>query len=120
MTAGIHASCLEAQSLAGPFSLIGQGPLQVEASPGLVVHVQAGSLAISRAYDAREYFVRAGKHFIAERAGPMAMEPLGRTELRLEWPADNDRLSPGLEPLGVEVTSRSPMEPFSLHARLGR
>jgi len=100
MTTGIQAVCLDAQSLIGPFSLIGKGPLQVEASTGLVVHVEAGSLAISRAYDAREYFVRAGKSFIAERRGPIVIEPLQRAELRLEWLAEGERLSPGLEAVG--------------------
>jgi len=66
-----------------------------------VVHVRAGALAISCAYDAREYLVRAGKRFVAECAGLMRIESLGLAELLLEWPAEREeRLSPGLESVG--------------------
>jgi len=101
MFAGIDAVALNSQSLAGPFSLIGRGPLQVEASPGLVVHVQAGLLAIRSAWDSREYLVRAGKHFVADHVEAISLESLGHAELRLEWPVQSEKhVSPVLESVG--------------------
>jgi len=116
----MNAATLNARTLGGPFSLIGRGPVKVQALPGLVVQVRSGALAIRRAHDLREYFVRAGNRFVAERTGELVLEPLGRAELRLEWPEEDDeRLSPGLEPLELPVVLPGRMEPLSAAARLG-
>lgn len=99
---------LDADTIAGPFSLTGREPVQVYVTPGTVVQVRIGAVAISRAYDPREYLVRAGARFVAERAGHLVLEPLGRAELRIEGPAEADeRLSPGLEPVGLSVLRSS-------------
>lgn len=99
---------LDADTIAGPFSLTGREPVRVDVTPGTVVHVRNGAVAISRAYDPREYFVRAGSRFVAERAGPIVLEPLGRAELRIERPDEADeRLSPGLEPADLPLLRSS-------------
>ncbi len=117
----MNAQTLDSETLAGPFSLIGHGPVKVQARPGLVVQVRAGALSIRRAYDPREYFVRAGSRFVAEYAGDMVLEPLGRAELHVDWPQeDGDRLSPGREPLDFPATARRGMEPLAASARLGQ
>lgn len=116
----MNAETLSYETLAGPFSLIGRGPVTVQARPGLVVQVRAGALAIRRAYDPREYFVRAGSRFVAECAGDMVLEALGRAELRLDWPEENgERLSPELESLDLPAPARLSMEPLSASVRLG-
>jgi len=107
MNARTHA-VLDVDTIAGPFSLIGREPMQVDVTPGTVVQVRAGAVSISRAHDPREYFVRAGARFVAERTGRIVLEPLGRAELRIEWPAaDDERLSPGLEPVDLPVLRSS-------------
>lgn len=116
----MNAAMLNAETVAGSFSLIGRGPVKVQALPGLVVQVRSGALAIRRAHDPREYLVRAGHRFVSERAGEMLIEPLGRAELRLEWPdAEDERLSPGLEPLEFPFALARRMELLSAAARLG-
>lgn len=93
---------LKADTVVGPIALAGSGRVQVEAEPGLVLHVRTGSVAVSRAYDPREYYVRAGRNFVAERSGPIVIEAFTPAELSLDWPADcGERLSPGLEPLSL-------------------
>lgn len=115
----MNAATLDVQTLAGPFSLIGRGPVKVQAVPGLVVHVRSGALAIRRPYDAREYYVRTGNCFVAERTGTMVLEPLGRAELSLDWPEeDGERLSPGLEPGALPAAPLRRVEPQSALARL--
>lgn len=120
MFADMQVVVLDAESLAGPFSLIGDGPVRVEASPGLVVHVRTGTLSVRRIQDTDGHLVRAGRRFIARRAEPILMEPRGRTELRLEWTGQpEERLSPGLEVHAFQSHAQGAMEPFAVPARLG-
>jgi len=101
MSARTHVAALDVELLAGPFSLIGRGPLRVKASPGLVVHVQAGLLAIRSAWSPEEHLVRAGRRFIARHAESISIEARGRVELRVERAAQSaERLLPDLVPVG--------------------
>lgn len=79
---------LSADCVAGPFSLLGNGTLTIDAVPGLVVSARNGALALTREWDPIEYLVHGGKRFVSDRAEPIVIRPLCRTEVHLDWPTD--------------------------------
>ncbi|MCL4801436.1 MAG: DUF2917 domain-containing protein [Burkholderiales bacterium] len=86
----------------GRFSLIGSGHVAIAATPGLVVRVRSGALWITQEHDQRDHLVAAGEHFVADRAGRLVVSAFARSEVELVWaPYDDDRLSPGLEPVEI-------------------
>jgi hypothetical protein len=79
---------LSRDCVAGAFSLLGNGTLSIDAVPGLVVSTRNGALAITREWDPIEYLVCGGKRFVSDRAEPIVIRPLSRTEVHLDWPVD--------------------------------
>lgn len=81
--------------IAGPVSLIGRHSLTIVPERGLALQVRSGFLWIAQDHD--DHIVGAGECFVAEGSGPVVVAALETTELRIEWPAEIERLSPGLE-----------------------
>jgi len=118
MNARIATSIMNAESIAGPFSLVGDEPLHLNGPRGLVVHVRAGALAIRHATDRDDRILPAGTSFVATRAGALVMDPAGRAELCLEWPTGAARPTRHARPFASAI-GRARMEPVLGFARPG-
>ncbi len=91
---------LTRMQIAGRLSMLDNGPVTIAAVRGLVVRVRTGALWITQYKDTGDHVLRAGESFSVDRAGPLVLQPLGGTELVIDWPArESERLSPGLEPI---------------------
>ncbi len=89
---------LSRTQIAGRLSMLDSDLITIAAVRGLVLRVRGGALWITQHKDTQDHVVRAGEAFLADRAGPMVIQPLGNVELAVEWPSrGTDRLSPGLE-----------------------
>ena len=75
--------------IAGNFSLIGNGPITIDSTPGLVVRVDTGMIQICHPEECGEQLVTAGKSIVLDRSGPVAIAAISRAQLRIDWPAPN-------------------------------
>lgn len=78
-------SPLTAATVAGPFSLVGNAPLEIAAQPGLMIRVRDGSLWARCTDDGTHHFVRAGECFVAERTTALIVGTINRAELDVVW-----------------------------------
>lgn len=74
-------------SVGGRFSLLGNGYVSIAAVRGLVIHARRGVLWITQGNDPIDHVVRAGEHFVANRASLLIMSAFDRGEIEIEWPS---------------------------------
>jgi len=77
---------LTRDELAGNFSLIGSGPIVIDATPGVRVHVRSGMVQICHPDEEGQQLVGSGQTSILNRSGPVGLAAITPAEVRLEWP----------------------------------
>ena len=101
---------LDADTVAGRFSLLAWRSVSIRAQPGLVVYVRGGVVRVREGGKGSPRIVGAGACFAAHRHGRLQLSACTtNAELAIEWPgARLERLSPGLEPVTMEPMARAP------------
>ena len=79
------ATPLTREEIAGNFSLIGNGPVIINAVPGLILHVRSGMVQICHPEEGHR-LVEGGEIVVIDRKSELALAPIQRSEVRLEWP----------------------------------
>lgn len=101
---GAHSSPLTRARIGGLMSLVDRGPLTIAAERDLVVRVRTGSVWSGQPGDGQYWLVRADECFTAHRIGPFVIRAVARSEIEIDLPPlDEDRLSPGLEPVSIAL-----------------
>lgn len=77
---------LTRDEIAGNFSLLGNGPMVIDATPGLILHVRSGMVQICHPEEEGQRLVEGGETVVLDRKGELALAPITRAEVRLEWP----------------------------------
>ncbi|UCD67435.1 MAG: hypothetical protein JSW48_11375 [Betaproteobacteria bacterium] len=103
-------SPLTCDEIAGNFSLIGNGPIVIDAVPGLLLHVRSGMVQICHSEEEGQRLVEGDEIVLLDRKGELALAPVTRAEVRLEWPLVQ------AAPLTSSPASPSEDEPLELHA----
>ncbi|UCH48737.1 MAG: hypothetical protein JSU95_02740 [Betaproteobacteria bacterium] len=80
------SSPLTRDEIAGNFSLIGNGPIVIDAIPGLILHVRSGMIQICHPEEEGQRLVEGGEIVALNHSGELALAPITRAEVRLEWP----------------------------------
>ena len=74
------------EQIAGNFSLIGNGPIVIDAKPGVTLHVRSGLVQVCHPEDEGQQLVQGGQTIALDRTGPVGLAAIERAEVRLEWP----------------------------------
>jgi hypothetical protein len=77
---------LTRDEIAGNFSLLGNGPMVIDATPGLILQVRSGMVQICHPEEEGHQLVEDGEIVVLDRKGELALAPITRAEVRLEWP----------------------------------
>ena len=77
---------LTRDEIAGNFSLIGNGPVVIDAAPGLTVHVRSGLVQICHPEEEGQQLVGSGQSSTLNRSGPIGLAAITPSEVRLQWP----------------------------------
>jgi hypothetical protein len=75
-------------TVSGPFSTPGHGPLPIKAEPGLVIHVRAGCLWVPHHEDHCSVGVGPGEAFVVQQSGRITALATEGAEIELEWPPE--------------------------------
>lgn len=82
-----HYSSRTREEIAGHFSLLGNGPIVIDSTPGVILHVRSGLVQICHDEEEGQHLVQAGQNFILDRSGPVGLVAIDRAEVQLEWPS---------------------------------
>jgi hypothetical protein len=74
-------------SCSGRLSLLADGPLRIDAEPGLCIRVHDGCLWLPATGNAVGMVLSNGQHAELDRAGPTWAMAMRRSEIELDWPA---------------------------------
>jgi len=77
---------LTCNEIAGNFSLMGNGPIVIDAKPGVILHVRSGLVQVCHSEEEGQQLVQGGQTFVLDRTGPVGLAAIDRAEVRLEWP----------------------------------
>ncbi|MGD2141528.1 MAG: hypothetical protein PVH25_14115 [Burkholderiales bacterium] len=83
----VRSSARTRNEIAGHFSLIGNGPVVIDSTPGVVLHVRSGLVQICHNEEEGQHLVQGGQKFILDRSGPVGLAAIDRAEVQLEWPS---------------------------------
>lgn len=72
--------------IAGNFSMIGNGPIVIDAKPGVTLRVRSGLVQVCHHEDEGQQLIQGGQTIVLDRAGPVGLAAIDRAEVRLEWP----------------------------------
>ncbi len=85
---------LTREQIAGNFSLIGNGPVVIDATSGVTLHVRSGLVQVCHPEEEGQQLLQGGQAFVLDRTGPVGLAAIERAELRLEWPLITRRRVP--------------------------
>lgn len=77
---------LTCNEITGIFSMIGNGPIVIDATPGLALHVRSGLVQICHPDPEGQQLVQGGQTIVLDRTGPVELAAIERAEVRLDWP----------------------------------
>ncbi len=101
---------LTRHEIAGNFSLIGNGPIVIEAVPGLILQVRSGMVQICDLEEDGQRLVEGGENVVFKHSGELALAPITRSEVRLEWPLIQ---APLFERSAAIPSEEEPLKPYA-------
>lgn len=72
--------------IAGNFSMIGNGPIVIDAKPGVILHIRSGLVQVCHPDEEGHQLVQGGQTIVLDHTGPVGLAAIDRAEVRLQWP----------------------------------
>ena len=95
---------LTCDEIAGQFSMIGNGPIVIDAKPGLTLHVLSGLVQICHPDPEGQQLVQGGQTFVLDRDGPVGLAAVMRAQVHIEWPLIRANRASALQQQHRELT----------------
>jgi hypothetical protein len=77
---------LTREQISGSFSLIGNGPVVIDAASGATLHVRSGLVQVCHLEEEGQQLLQGGQQFVLNRNGPVGLAAIARAEVHLDWP----------------------------------
>ena len=77
---------LSRNDIAGDFSLTGNGPLVIDAIPGMTLRVRTGLVQVCQLQGEGQQLVAGGQVFVINRTSPFGFAALTPAQVCLDWP----------------------------------